>query len=286
MTDWLFDPWRYAFFRHGLMAAIIAGSLCGGIGSFVILRRMSYIGHGLSHAIFGGAVVGYLIGGNFYLIGGAWGAVAALIIDLIGRTKKVGTDAAIGIVTTASFAIGVALISRGQHFTRNFEAALFGDILGVTKTDLAVLAGVSAAVGLAIFLFYKRLVFITFDPDVADTYGIDSTRVEIVFSLCLAATIVATMRILGVTLIAATIVTPAVVARLSTNSFAKMLLRSVLIGGLTGAIGMYASFYLNIASGATITLTATSLFILMVVKNRFSGPSRRGGLEPLAEIEV
>jgi ABC-type Mn2+/Zn2+ transport system permease subunit len=273
--NWLSGPWIYAFFRNGIAAAVLAGALCGAVGLFVILRRMSYVGHGLSHAIFGGAVVGYLIGGNFYVIGGLWGAAAALVINAMGRTRKIGSDAAIGIVTTASFALGIALISRGHHFTRNFEAALFGNILGVTKTDLIVLAAVALGVATLIFFSYKQLLFMTFDADVAPVFGVKIKRTEMVFSLALAATIVATMRLLGVTLIAATIVTPAVVARLSTDSFGKMLAKSTLLGATTGFVGMYASYYLDIASGATITLTATLIFVLALLRSRFTtgGPA-------------
>src|SRR2546421_6219858 len=257
---WLSEPWHYGFFRHGMVAATVAGALAGLVGVYVVLRRMSYIGHGLSHAILGGAVVGYVTKASFYVTGGIWGALSALMITGVSRSRKIGADAAIGIVTTASYAIGIALISRGHHFTRNFEAAFFGNSLGVTSTDVWVLVGVGAAVALAIFFLYKELLFVTFDPDVAASYGVRTVVVDVVFSLVLAAAIIATMRILGVTLIAAAIVTPAVVARLSTDSFAKMLCLSAGIGVVTGFAGMYISYYGDIASGATITLAGAAVF--------------------------
>src|SRR5256885_7287918 len=138
---WLREPWSFAFFRHGIAAGTLAGALCGRVGVYVVLRRMSYIGHGLSHAIFGGAVASYVLQINFYLGAGVWGLVSALLINSVARRRKIGADAAIGIVTTASFAVGVALISRVHHFTVNFEAALFGNILGVSFSALMVLAG-------------------------------------------------------------------------------------------------------------------------------------------------
>jgi len=248
-----------------MIAATLAGGLTGLVGIYIVLRRMSYIGHGLSHAIFGGAVLGYELNWNFYVAGGLWGALSALLVTGISRTRKIGADAAIGIVTTGSFAFGVALISRGHHFTRNFEAALFGNILGVTNGDLWVLGGVSIAVAVTLFFFYKELLFVTFDPDVAASYGVRTGLVDIVFSLVLAAAIIATMQVLGVTLIASAIVTPAVVARLTTNSFGKMLLLSTGIGAATGFGGMYISYYADIASGATITLTAVGLFLVVYI---------------------
>lgn len=260
---WLTDPWTYGFFRHGMIAAVLAGALCGLIGVYVVLRKMSYVGHGLSHAIFGGAVVGYSLGSSLYVFGGLWGALSALLINAVSRTRKVGHDAAIGIITTGSFALGVAIISRGHSFTRNFDAALFGNILGVTSTDLWVLGGVAAVAALGVFFGYRRLLFVTFDEDVAGAFGVRTRLVDVGFSIVLAAAIVATMRVLGVTLIAAAIVTPAVAARLTTDSFARVLGAAVGIGAACGVIGMYVSFYNDIASGATITLVATALFAVV-----------------------
>src|SRR5438552_15414554 len=131
----LTDPWKYAFFRHGLEAGTIAGALCGLVGVYVVLRRTSCIGHGLSHAIFGGAVASYVLQINFYVGAGIWGLVSALLINSVSRRRKIGADAAIGIVTTASFAVGVALISHFHRFTVNFEGALFANILGVSVSQ-------------------------------------------------------------------------------------------------------------------------------------------------------
>src|SRR5204863_8439967 len=119
-----------------------------GVGTFVVLRRMSYIGHGLSHAVFGGAVVSYVMGWNFYLGAGVWGFISAALIHWTARKRQIGGDAAIGIVTTASFAIGVAIISRARRFTKNFDAALFGNILGVAPEDVFVVIGVTVMVAL------------------------------------------------------------------------------------------------------------------------------------------
>ena len=282
MIHWLGQPWSYAFFRHGMLAATLAGALAGLIGIYVILRRMSYIGHGLSHAILGGTVVGYVTHYSFYVTGGVWGALSALMITGVSRSRKIGADAAIGIITTASYAVGIALISRGHHFTRNFEAAFFGDILGVTSTDLWVLVGVGLAVAVAIFFLYKQLLFVTFDAEVAASYGVRTGLVDAVFSLVLAAAIIATMRILGVTLIAAAIVTPAVVARLTSDSFGRMLGYSVLVGGLCGFGGMYVSYYGDIASGATITLVGAGVFAVTYLGGLLRGRLRRSRLDGAA----
>ena len=174
----LTEPFGYEFFRQGLAVSVLVGLLCGLIGVYVVLRHMSYIGHGLSHAVFGGAVVAYVASVDFYLGAGAWGFAAALLINAVARRRRIGADAAIGIITTASFALGVALISKTSSFTTNFEAALFGNILGVTPADLAVVAVVTLAVAVFIALFYKQLLFMTFDPEVAPIFGMRTGRVD------------------------------------------------------------------------------------------------------------
>jgi ABC-type Mn2+/Zn2+ transport system permease subunit len=264
------EPLAFEFFRTGLAASVLVGAVCGLIGVFVVLRRMSYIGHGLSHAIFGGAVVAYVASLNFYLGAGLWGFFAALLINATARRRRVGADAAIGIVTTASFAIGVALISRTRTFTRDFEAALFGDILGVLPGDLLAVGGVAVGVAVFVLLFYKRLLFITFDPEVAPIYGVRAGLVDALFALALAATIVASINVVGVTLIAATLVIPATTARLLTDSFGRMLVLSTVLGAGSGLVGMYASFWLDVSSGATIVLLEAALFAAVAL----AGPDR------------
>ena len=223
---------------------------------------MAYIGHGLSHAIFGGAVVSYLMSVNFFLGASVWGFVSALLINLMTRRRTIGADAAIGIVTTSSFALGVALISRSGSFTRSFDAALFGNILGVSNTDLIAVVAVTLAASIAVFLGYKYLLFTTFEPEVAGFYGVPTGWVDAMFALVLAAVIVVSLQVLGVTMIAAAIVIPPVVARLLTNDFGVMVLLSVAVGALCGLGGLYASFYVDVSSGPAVVLFSAAVFVL------------------------
>ncbi len=258
--DALLQPFQFEFFRNGIIAAILVGGLCGLIGVYIVLRGMSYIGHGLSHAIFGGAVVAFVMTWNFYVGAGAWGFLAAVLINQTVRRTKINADAAIGVITTASFAVGVALISRYRRFTRSFDAALFGNILGVSAQDVLVVAGVTLLVALIIFFMYKQLLFTTFDAEVAHVYGVKTEWVDTLFALVLAAALIASMQILGVTLIAAALVIPAITARLLTDSFNRMILLSTLIGALTGFVGMTLSYHIDVASGATIVLLQAAVF--------------------------
>jgi manganese/iron transport system permease protein/iron/zinc/copper transport system permease protein len=262
--DLFLEPFQFEFFRNGVLAAVLVGGLCGLIGVYIVLRGMSYIGHGLSHAIFGGAVVSFVMAWNFYIGAGLWGFLAALLINQTVQRTKINADAAIGIITTASFAVGVALISRYRGFTRSFDAALFGNILGVTQQDVWVISGVTILIIAVIFFFYKQLLFTTFEAEVAQVYGVKTAWIETLFALALAAALIVSMQILGVTLIAAALVIPAITARLLTDSFSRMLLLSTVAGSATGFLGMLLSFYIDVASGATIVLVQAAIFGLVL----------------------
>lgn len=263
----LAEPWQYDFFKNGIVAATLAGGICALVGLYVVLRHMSYIGHGLSHAIFGGAVVSYITGINYYLGAGLWGLASALLIAQISKRRQVGSDAAIGIVTTASFAVGVALISRGHKFSQNFEAVLFGNVLAVSSMQVKILAATALLSSLVVMLLYRPLMFVTFDPEVAPIYGVRTGLVDAIFILVLATTIISTMQVLGVTLLAAALVIPPVTARLISDSFKIVLAVSTLIGAACGFLGMYLSYVFNVASGPTIVLSAATLFALTYLTN-------------------
>lgn len=256
----LLRPFAFEFFRNGFVAATLAGGLCGLIGVFIVLRGMSYIGHGLSHAIFGGAVVAFIMQWNFYIGAGLWGFLAAVLINETARRTPIKADAAIGVVTTASFAVGVAIISRYRRFTRSFDAALFGNVLGVSPQDVIVIAAIVFLVTFTLLWLYKHFLFTTFDAETARVYGVHTEWVETLFALLLAAALIASLQILGVTLIAAALVIPAITARLMTDDFDRLLLLSTLLGAVTGAVGMLVSFYADAASGATIVLVQAGLF--------------------------
>lgn len=260
--DTLLEPFRYEFFRNGIAVATLSGALCGLVGVYVVLRGMSYVGHGLSHAIFGGAVLSYALAANFYLGAGVTGLVAALLILLVARRRSIGADAAIGVITSSIFAIGVVIISVIGTFTRNFEAALFGNVLGVSPADVAAVALVTLATGLTVFLRYRQLLFTTFDPEVAEVSGVSTVANDVLLAIMLTALITVCMTVLGVTLIAAMLVIPPVIGRLLTDSFHKMLWISVVVGTVCGFVGVYLSYYLNWASGPAVVLTAAFLFVI------------------------
>lgn len=256
----LLEPFGYHFFTNALIVATIAGALCGLIGVYVVLKRMSYIGHGLSHAIFGWAVAGSFTGLSFYMVAGVGGVLSALAIGAVSRRRMIGADAAIGVVTTAMFAVGIALISRVRSFTRNLEAALFGNVLGVSAQDLWAVGLVTVIVAALVLVTYRDLLFTAFDPEVAEVTGRPTRRIDALFSVMLASTVIVTMRVLGVTLIAAALVIPPATARMLTDRFSRMLWISVSLGAASGAVGVFLSYHLDIASGASVVLTSAVAF--------------------------
>jgi manganese/iron transport system permease protein/iron/zinc/copper transport system permease protein len=275
----LLDPFHYAFFVKGLTVATLAGGLCGLIGVYITLRGMSYIGHGLSHAIFGGFAASSIIGLNYYIGAGVWGLASALAINRVTRNRRIGADAAIGVITTASFALGVALLTRYGHRGPNFDNALFGSILGVQASDIWALLVISVFTGIVVFANYRALLFATFDPEVADVSGVSVARLDALLMLVLSLSILATLTIIGVTLVAATLVIPAVVARMLTNRFSTMLWLSTVIGAVSGFVGMNLSYHLDVPSGTTIVLTGAAVFGVVLLATGGRRLYRTAGLD-------
>lgn len=270
----IFDPYRYQFFTNGVVVATIAGALCGLLGVFVVLRGMSYIGHGLSHAVFGGAAASAVMQLNYFVGAGIWGVASGVIIGRIARRRLIGADAAIGVVTTASFALGLALLNRFGQAKKSIEAVLFGSVLGVRTVDIVAVALVTALTVVIVVVLYRRLLFATFDPDVAQVSGVKVAWIEALLMVLLSLTILVTMRVIGTLLISALLVIPASVARMTTNSFARMLWISPIVGALSGFLGMNLSYHLDTSASATIILVATAMFIAVYTVSGIRGRSR------------
>ena len=287
----LLEPFEFGFFVRAIIAASMVGGLCGLMGVYIVLRGMSYIGHGLSHAIFGGAVVSWVMSINFFVGATAWGFLSALLIAWTTRKNPIGSDAAIGIITTASFALGIAIVSRYHSFTRDIEASLWGSVLAVGTDDLVAIAVVSVVVVAVFFVAYKLFLFATFDAEVAQFYGVPTAWVDTVFSLLLAGTIVVSMQVLGVTMIAAAVVIPPIVARLLTNSFRTMTLVSAGIGIMCAVLGIYISYFIDVSSGASVVLLSAALFVAALawskLRSRISrAPAHSAGLSSLPRGSV
>ncbi|MDE1047394.1 MAG: metal ABC transporter permease [Candidatus Nanopelagicales bacterium] len=283
----LLEPLSYAFFQKGLFVASLSGALLGLIGVYIVLRGMSYMGHGLSHSIFGGFAAMQLFAAQFYAIGaGLWGIASALAITTITKRSRVGADAAIGVITIASFALGVALFAKFGTSGPSFENALFGSILGISTGQIVGLIAVSFLTTAFVLFRYRALLFSTFDPDVAAVSGVHVGRIEAALMVVLSLAILATLTVVGVTLVAAMLVIPAVVARMLTDSFGRMLAYSTVIGTLCGLLGMYVSYYAGVPSGTMIVLVGAALFIVVLLVTGGRGLRRSAGLDSHSEEMV
>jgi manganese/iron transport system permease protein/iron/zinc/copper transport system permease protein len=248
---------QYEFFIKGIIVSVLLGGICVLAVVYIILRGISYVGHGLSHAAFGGAIVGNIVGLNYYVGAIIWSYLASFVIYEISKRNKIKPDAAIGLVTTAIFAFGVLLVSMTNRYTRNFESLLFGNILAITEQDLYIIVSVTILSGAFFFLLHKRLVFSFFDNESAKISGIKTSYIELLFSFVLATIIIVSMSSIGVTLLASVIVGPAISARMLSNNFSNVVFLSIIIGSVASFSGMYASFFLDSSSGPTIVMFVT-----------------------------
>ena len=259
MLEPLIAPFRYSFMQTGLLAVVLIGVPAAVIGTYVVLRRMAFIGDALAHTVLPGLVVAYLVGWS--LSGGAIvaGVITAVLIGWLARRQEVREDTAIGIVFTGMFALGILLISTVRSY-RDFTHMLFGNILGVTVDDLRLMAVIAAVVLAALLLFHKELELASADPIYARVIGVPVDRLTLLLLILLAFCVVTGIQAVGVVLTSALLGTPAAAAALLTHRLVHMMALAVLFVVVAGVVGLYASFYFNVSSGAAIVLTCTLIF--------------------------
>jgi len=263
MISWLLAPLQYTFMQRGLIAAILVGILCSVVGAYVVLRGLAFLGDALAHAVLPGVAIAYLLGGSL-IFGALVAAVGiALLIGAFSRQGTIKEDTAIGILFTAALALGVALISSIRTYAVDLSHILFGNLLGVSSADLWLTAGISVLVLLTILVFYRQFLVISFDPVLAATLRLPGEFLRNLMLILLALTIVISMQSVGVGLVAAMLVTPAATAYLLTRRLPVMMGLSALFGAISSLIGLYLSYYANIASGAAIVLVATAFFLVV-----------------------
>jgi manganese/iron transport system permease protein len=265
----LLDPFTYEFMQRAFVAALLVGALCSAIGTYVVLRKLSFIGDGIAHASFAGIVVAYLRGANFILGAGVVAVLTALGIGYVNRRSRLSLDTTIGVLFTGAFALGIFLMSISKSYSIDLQDFLFGNILGVTRDDLVLSVVLALVVFGAIAWLYRDLAFTSFDPTVAQAAGLRVERVENVLLVLLAVTIVISIQSVGIILVAALLVTPAAAAAQLTRRLPRMLALATGLGVFCTVGGLYASYYLHAASGATMVLLATLLFFLALGYKRF-----------------
>jgi manganese/iron transport system permease protein/iron/zinc/copper transport system permease protein len=252
--NWLTEPFDYAFFSRALLAGALVGVMCGAVGVFIVLRRMAYIGHGLSYGLLGGVAVATTIDQSPYAGATLAIAIGAFLIDRLRRLHGLGGDTAIGVVSTALFAVGVAVISANREDAPNLEGLLFGNLLGVSNHDITLVATVGLGVAGILYSIYKPLAFTTYDPDMARAHGVNVAMVDFGYNLLVGAVVVASLRVVGVLLITAVLVFPAATARILFTTLGAAVLTAAATGLAATTTGLYISYHADIASGPSIVL--------------------------------
>ncbi len=261
----LIDPLGYDFFLRALTASAMVGLVCAVVGTYMVLRGYAFMGDALSHAAFPGVVVAYLLKGPFY-IGAAVASVAtALAIGWVTRHGRLRGDTVIGVLFAGMFAMGVFLFSLIPNYVGDLFGFLFGEVLGIGIGDLLALVGLAIAVLAVIAVLWKELLYSTFDPLGAAASGLPVARLDYLFLALIAVTIVVSLQAVGIILVVAMLVTPAATAQLLTRSFGRLLSIAALIGVMAPIAGLYLSFWVNSASGATIVLVETALFVIALI---------------------
>ncbi|MBC1315776.1 metal ABC transporter permease [Listeria booriae] len=255
---------QYEFLQKALLTSVIVGIVSGVIGSFIILRGMSLMGDAISHAVLPGVAVSYMLGVNFFFGAAAFGVIAALGIGFVNQNSRIKNDTAIGIVFSSFFALGIIMISFAQSSTDLYHI-LFGNVLAVRNSDMWITLVIGAVVLLLVGLFYKELLVSSFDPVMAESYGLKVRVLHYFLMTLLTLVTVASLQTVGIILVVAMLITPAATAYLLTNRLSVMLFLAAGFGALSAVIGLYFSYMYNLASGASIVLAATVLFILVFV---------------------
>lgn len=255
---------QYEFLQNALITSVIVGLVAGVIGSFIVLRGMSLMGDALSHAVLPGVAVSYMMGTNYIIGASVFGLAAAALIGVVQQKSKLKSDTSIGIVFSSFFALGIILISKAQSST-DLTSILFGNVLAVRESDIIMTAIVAISVLLFVVLFYKELLVSSFDPTMAEAYGLKVRLIHygLMFALTLVA--VTSLQTIGTILVVALLVTPAATAYLLTNRFKTMIMLASLIGMVSAVIGLMFSYNFNYPSGATIVLTAAFFFVLAFI---------------------
>jgi manganese/iron transport system permease protein len=260
MLHYLTDPLQFEFMRRAFIAVILTGIASGVLGSYVVLRGLAFIGDALTHAVFPGIVIAFAIGQSILLGALIVGLLTALGIAVISRGRRVSEDTAIGILFAAMFALGVVLVSSLATYQKDVADLLFGDILGVSQTDLYLAGSATVLAVAAILLLNKEFALVAFDREMADAMRYPVFLLDLLLLALITLAIVVSLRAIGNILVLAMLVTPAATARLITNRLLTMQLLSAAIGSVAGVIGLYVSFWWNVASGGAVVLTATGIF--------------------------
>jgi manganese/iron transport system permease protein len=265
MLNFLIDPWQYEFMQHAIAIGILVGILCPVVGSYLIVQRMALFGDVIAHAVLPGLSISFFLGIDITIGAFISGILGAGTISWIRSQSRVKVDAAMALTFSTFFAVGIILISVLKN-NIDLDSFLFGDILGTTMIDIYRTASVTALIFTAVWLFYKELLFYTFDRTGAEAIGLPVNAIHLGFMSAITLTIIASMQAVGVILVISLLIGPALTAYLLVKELHQMMIVGTMIGAISSVSGVYISFYLkHVPSGPAIVLVSSSLFVLALL---------------------
>ncbi len=267
----LADPLSYGFMQRGLAAAILVGIVCAVMGTFVVLKGLAFIGDAVSHAAFPGLVIAFMLGLPLYLGGAVASVGTALAIGFVSRRGRLRFDTTVGVLFAGTFALGILLFSTIKNYVADLLGYLLGNVLGIGIGDLVQVAVLGAVVLAIVILIRKELLYATFDPLGAAASGLPVARLEYLLLALLGVTIVVSIQAVGIVMVVAMLVTPAATAQLLVVRFERLMLLAAGFATAAAISGLYLSFYLNLASGASIVLIETLFFLVALLLGPRSG---------------
>ncbi|PAE26164.1 metal ABC transporter permease [Bacillus sp. 7894-2] len=253
---------QYGFLQKALLTSVMVGIICGVIGCFIILRGMALMGDAISHAVLPGVAISYMLGVNFFFGAVISGVITAIAIGFVSQNSRIKHDTSIGIMFTAAFASGIIIITMLKSSTDLYHI-LFGNVLAVRSSDMWITLAISLIVLGAVYLFYKELLVTSFDPTMGAAYGLPVRFIHYFLMTLLTMVTVASLQTVGIVLVVAMLITPAAAAYLLTERLWVMIFLASGIGVISSITGLYFSFTYNLASGATIVISSTVIFILV-----------------------
>ncbi|HEY9810587.1 MAG TPA: metal ABC transporter permease [Halomicronema sp.] len=262
--NWLIEPLNFEFMRHAFLAAILMGILCAVVGSYLIVQRMGLLGDVIAHAVLPGLAIAFYLGMDIFLGAFISGTLSTLIIAWIQSQSRIKVDVAMALVFSGFLALGIMLITVLQS-KLDLHSFLFGDILGVTAADVGRTFLITLGILLFVRLFYKELLFYTFNPLGAQAMGLPVNLIHIGLVSAITLTIIASMQAVGVVLVVSLLVGPAITAYLLVKELHQMMGLGAIFGVFSSVTGMYLSYYFNVPSGAAIVLVVTVLFVLSLL---------------------
>jgi len=271
LIDVLIEPLEFPFMQRAFLAAGFAAVVCALVGSFVVLKGLAFMGDAVAHSSLAGMSVAYFLGGNIFWGALGWAIPASLLITFISRRANLRLDASIGIIFASGFALGIILMSRVTGYAADLFGLLFGNVLGISWAEVALIGGIAAAVSLVIAAFYKELLFTSYDATMSAASGIPVRFMQYLLPVLVGVTTVASLKAVGIVLVLALLVTPSATAMLLARRMPSIMAYSVAVGLIATVLGLYLSFYANLPSGPSIVLVATGLFLLALLFSPIKG---------------